>query len=119
MIFTIDAFKRGVAAVFRELDPNREFAGFHEYRVLSGTGATGYELQPVDAVKMPPLQGVKVWPKGSATTTFIPGASVLVAFVNKDPGRAFIAFDGAIVRHGDPLGAVTPGAYVVQKVPPP
>ncbi len=118
MNFLSDAFKRAIAGVVRELDPNRDFGGFHEYRVIAGTGILGYELQPVSD-GMPSLRGVKVWPAGSALTLFVPGSSVLVAFVNKNPGAPFIAFDGAIIRHGDQLGAVTLGAYIVQKTPQP
>ncbi len=114
-----DAFKRAVVAVVREVFPDYGFAGFHEYRVITGTGATGFELQPVDRATMPPLRGVKVWPEGSATTTYLPGATVLVGFVNKNKARPFIGFDGAIVRHGDALVGVTPGAYTVIKLVPP
>ena len=113
-----DRLKAAIVAIVRELDPYREYAGFHEYRVLAGTSLTGWALQAVES-NMPDLMGVNFFAGGGAATVFAPGSTVLVGFVNRDPGRPFIAFDGTLVRHGEALAAVTIGAYIVQKVPPP
>ncbi len=116
-----DRLKAAIVALVRELDPLRDYDGFHEYRVISGNGATGYDLQPVSS-SSPALQGVKAFGGNSATTLLLPGSPVVVFFVRRDPPlvpQAYIGFDSAIVRHGDLLGAVTLGAYVAQKVPPP
>lgn len=114
-----DAFKRAVLACLEAFDPNRAYREFHEYRVLTGLGSVGFVLQPVDSDTMPTILATDLYPSAPSALVYTVGAKVLVGFVNANPARPFIAFDGAIVRHGDALAAVTPGAYVVQKVPPP
>lgn len=114
-----DAFKRAVLACLEAFDPFRRYREFHEYRVITGIGATGFALQPVDSDTMPTILAADLYPGAPSALTYTLGAKVLVGFINANPARPFIAFDGAVVRHGDSLGGVTPGAYVVVKVPPP
>lgn len=111
-----DRLIAAVQAAIRSSLPPLAFLAVHEYRVLSGTAATGFVLEPADG-QMPTLAGVQFWNAGtpSGVTAFVPGRSVLIGFVGGDPARPYIAADGAVVRHGDALAGVTVGAYVVAK----
>lgn len=113
-----DRLVRAIAAVVRALAVEPRFYGLYEYEVTAGTGATGYKLRAL-AEGMSDYEGVKLWADSATGIVFVPGARVLVAFVNGDPGRPFIAHDGAIVRHGDIIAFPSPGSLPIVKVPPP
>ena len=117
--FLSDAFKRAVFACLEAFDPFRRYREFHEYRVVTGIGAVGFVLTPVDSDTMPTIMAVDLYPGAPSALTYTIGSKVLIGFVNANPSRPFIAHDSAIIRHGDALAAVTIGAYVVTKVPPP
>ena len=50
-----DRLKAAIVAIVRELDPYREYAGFHEYRVLAGTSLTGWALRKDRKMSSPAL----------------------------------------------------------------
>ena len=77
-------------AVLDQLDPDRTFRGVFEYRVVGGTDRL--ELQSIRRSSgMPDLQRVVVRPGvAGAKSTILPGARVLVAFVDADPARPVV-----------------------------
>lgn len=88
-------------AAFRKLadqmDPDRPFRGVTEYRVVTQSGDR-LNLQPVRrSTGMPELQRVPMRPGVSGCRSDVmPGSSVLVAFVDSDPGRpVVVAFEDA------------------------
>lgn len=116
-----DRILRAFSALVDGLTVATRYRGVYEYRVISGTSAIGYALQPVAEATsgMPLLIAVRHYqPQLGSTTAYVPGALVLVAFVNGDPSRPFIAHDGALIRHGD-LGAIGTGVGTYTKIPPP
>ncbi len=84
----LDAFRR----IFEQLDPVRQFRGGTEYRVESTEGKR-LNLQPVQvSLGMPDLARVPVRPGvAGVDAELVDGARVLVAFVNSDPGRPYVA----------------------------
>lgn len=75
-------------ALLAQLDPDREFRGVTEYRVVTQEGER-VNLQPVRvSTGMPDLRRVPVRPGvAGAKSTLTPGCRVLVSFVDSDPGR--------------------------------
>jgi hypothetical protein len=108
-----DRFIKSIREVIQALIPQLEYTGVHEYLVVTGSPVTGYVLRSTNP-QLPDLSGVNIW-QATGTTAFIPGARVLVAFINNDPARPTILQDGAVIRHGDSLAFVTTGTYIVTK----
>jgi len=85
---------RAIAEVVRAVFPLEFYRGLYEYRVDSQSGNT-VDLRPVDAsIGLPnPLPSV-AFRSGApgAKGELQGGTTVLVGFVNSDPGRPFIAF---------------------------
>lgn len=80
----LDAFR----ALFDQLDPDRNFRAVWEYRVVSLEGKR-VNLQPVlVSTGMPDLRRIPIRPGlAGSRSDLLPGARVLVGFVNADPGR--------------------------------
>lgn len=79
------------AALLEQLDPNRAFRCPWEYRVVLLQGER-LDLQPVrKSSGMPDLQRVTVRPGvAGAKTKLVPGARVVVSFIDADPARPFV-----------------------------
>lgn len=86
-----DRFVAGFRALLAQEDPQRRYRGVTEYRVVTQEGQR-LNLQPIRvATGMPDLRRVPMRlgiPGVKATLT--PGARVLVAFVDSDPGRPVV-----------------------------
>lgn len=84
----LEAFRK----IFEQLDPFRKFRGVTEYRVVTQQGEL-LDLQPVLVSSgMPELPRVPVRPGVSGCRSDVMlGSSVLVGFVNSDPGRPYVA----------------------------
>jgi len=85
--------------IFDQLDPTRKYRGTYEYRVVTLAGDR-LNLQPVRvSTGMPDLARVPVSPGvAGAKSTLVPGARVLVAFVDATPARPMV------VGHEDASG---------------
>ncbi len=79
-------------AIFDQLDPDRKFRGVTEYRVVTLEGER-LNLQAIRvSTGMPDLRRVPVRPGvAGCKATVLPGARVLVGFVDSDPGRPYVA----------------------------
>jgi hypothetical protein len=80
-----------LSALARQLDPDRDYRGISEYRVVTQDGDR-VNLQPVrastgkpDLRRVPVRSGV-----AGAKSTLTPGCRVLVSFVDSDPGRPVV-----------------------------
>lgn len=100
--------------------PDLRFYAVHEYRVVSGTAATGF-LLVAESQTMPDLAGAELWEAREALTTLLPGARVLVGFRGGDRAKPYIAADPTVMRHGETvaISGSGPAAGVITKVPPP
>lgn len=90
---TLDSLR----ALLAQLDPDREFRGVVEYRVVTAAGHR-LNLQPVRVSSgMPSLSRVPVRPGVSGCEAEVAlGSRVLVTFVDADPARpVVVAFDDA------------------------
>lgn len=100
----------------REAFPRLDYLGLWEYRVVAGSGVTGWALRSMTS-GMPDLAGVPgMYPIASSTTrAILPGSVVLVGFVNGDPARPFIAHEPSGIGVGDTVEITpgTPGQVVV------
>lgn len=88
-----------------QLVPQLPYYGTWEYRVVLLSGSR-LDLQPVRvSTGMPDLRGVRMRPGvAGAKSTLIPGARVLVSFVDADPGRPeVIAFEDSEGQGFKPL----------------
>ena len=83
----LDAFRR----IFDQIDPARKYRGVWEYRVVLLAG-TRLDLQPVRvSTGLPELRRVPMAPGvAGAKSTLVPGARVLVAFVDASPARPVV-----------------------------
>lgn len=85
---------RSIAEVVRAVFPREFYRGLYEYRVDSQSGNT-VDLRPVDASLGLPNPLPKVAFRSGAPGAkgeLQGGTTVLVGFVNSDPGRPFVAF---------------------------
>lgn len=91
-LWTVDV-ATGLRDTVRGLFPRLDYLGHYAYRVVSQDGPR-LELEPVrPELGMPALKGVSARPGiGGARTTFVSGTEVVVAFVDGDPSRPFVAF---------------------------
>ncbi len=90
----VGATSRRLAAtrrLFAQLFPDLRFRGVSEYRVVTQTGAR-LNLQAIKvSLGMPDLTNVRVRPGvAGCKATVALGSSVLVAFVDSDPGRPVV-----------------------------
>jgi hypothetical protein len=78
-------------SIVEQFDPNRDFRGVWEYRVVELQGSR-VALQPVHRAKgMPDLDRVPVRPGvAGCKATLTLGSRVLVSFINADPSRPFV-----------------------------
>lgn len=85
--------------IFDQLDPARRYRGIYEYRVVTLEGDR-LNLQPVRvSTGMPDLGRVPVSPGvAGASSTLVPGARVLVGFVDASPARPMV------IGHEDAAG---------------
>lgn len=86
-----------IARIVEQLDPNRDFRGVSQYRVVTLEGKR-LNLQPVRvSTGMPDLRRVRVMPGVAGCDAQVAlGARVLVAFADADPGQPFVvAFEDA------------------------
>jgi hypothetical protein len=92
MMTNADRLRSAMSAFVRALDPTRSFFGQYEYRVANQAGNL-IDCVPVDSsLGLPSLTGVIMRPSIRGDTSTLPnGTSVLVAFVNGDPTRPFVA----------------------------
>jgi hypothetical protein len=95
MTFDTDRFKAAIGAVVRELFPNLRFYGAYEYTVSKGEGAK-FSGRPVrKTIGLPDLQDIPIRGPtigGQSQLVLASGQSVVVMFVDGDPGRPFLAF---------------------------
>lgn len=84
-------WQRALKAIVEALTARLEFHGTYEYRVVLQDGAF-LDLQAVrKAVGLPDLRRVQVWPGvAGAGADVALGSSVLVSFIDGDPGRPFV-----------------------------
>lgn len=85
---TLDSFR----ALMHQLDPNREFRGVTEYRIVTMSG-NRLNLQPIRVgTGMPELERVPVRPGvAGCSASHTLGARVLVGFVDSDPASPYVA----------------------------
>lgn len=81
-----------IRAVVDALDPDRQFRGVFEYRVVTQAGKR-LNLQPVRVSSgMPDLQNVSAWPGiPGAEADVALGSRVLVGFIDNEPARPYVA----------------------------
>ena len=85
---TLDSMR----ALLAQLDPNREYRGVKEYRVVTLSGDL-MNLQPVRvSTGMPDLARVAIWPGLAGCKTKPPlGSRCLVGFIDSDPARPYVS----------------------------
>lgn len=93
----LDAIKRALIALIEETFPNEKFAGQYEYLVTSQSGNAMDAVPAPSALRLEPglpdVFGVTMRPSIlGEVATYPSGASIVVAFLNRDPSSPFVAY---------------------------
>lgn len=86
-----DRLKAAILAIIRESLPQLPFLGVYEYRVFRANSGT-FDGSPVtDAYGLPDVTSVPMRPSiTGGTSKMLLGSSVLIGFINGDPGRPYV-----------------------------
>jgi hypothetical protein len=93
----LDAIKRSLIALIEEAFPNDKFGAFYEFIVTAQDGSS-MDAEPAPSALsiepgLKPVFGVRMRPSIlGEVATYPSGASVVIAFLNRDPARPFVAF---------------------------